>query len=75
MLSWLDVEKKRDCVSFECLLIYLWFLGLNEVQVPSLQSLLCVSLMFNLALDSHMGDSQGIGLSQKNQSFQHEMCI
>ena len=57
-----------------CLFIYLWFLGLNEVQVPSLESLLCASLMFNLASDSQMGASQGIGPSQKNSPLSMK-CI
>lgn len=64
VLSWFTIQKgKGDCVSFVRLFIYLWFLGLNEVQVPSLESLLCESLMFNLAWDSQMGAAQGIGPS------------
>lgn len=56
------------------LFVYLWFLGLNEVQVPSLENLLCASLMFNLVLDSQMGASQGIGPSKNPSPFRMK-CV
>jgi len=54
-------ERLCQLCMFVCLFVVL---GLNEGQVPSLESLLCVFL-FNLASDSQMGASQGIGPSPK----------